>query len=267
MASLSDVLLEPESKMPVITFANTKGGAGKTTMALVTAGELAKRGFRVAMLDADPQQWVSRWMTRTAEMAKFSIVPHIDAENIEQTVKDLKKRADYIVIDLPGGIGPLLAKGLGLSDHVFVPVQGCALDAAGGAQVLDILKKLETDCNIRIPHSVALTRVSSIITTRALLAVKGMLAKQGVPVLDTPLIERAAYRDMFDAGTTINALDPEAVSNLAKAQENARALVDEIVLLTPAKAIRAKSTGGKSAGKATPAKPAPRKATAARKAA
>jgi chromosome partitioning protein len=229
--------------MPVITFANTKGGAGKTTMALVTAGELAKRGFRVAMLDADPQQWVSRWMTRMTKMPKFSIIANIDAENIEQTIKDLKKKTDYIVIDLPGGLGSLLAKGLGLSDHVFVPVQGCALDAAGGAQVLDILKKLDTECDIRIQHSVALTRVSSIITTRALLAVKTMLAQQNVNVLATPLIERAAYRDMFDAGTTINALDPDAVSNLGKAQDNARMLVDEITRLVPmpVKAPRAKA--------------------------
>lgn len=219
--------------MPVITFANTKGGAGKTTMALVTAGELTKRGFRVAMLDADPQQWVSRWMTRMAKMPKFSIVANIDADNIEQTIKDLKKRNDYIVVDLPCGVTPLLAKGLGLSDHVFVPVQGCALDAAGGAQVLDILKKLKSECDIHIAHSVALTRISSIITTRALLAVKGMLAQQGVHVLAVPLIERAAYRDMFDAGTLIDALDPDAVSNLAKAQDNARLLVDEIARLAP----------------------------------
>lgn len=228
--------------MPVITFANTKGGAGKTTMALVTAGELAKRGHRVAMLDADPQQWVSRWMTRMAKTPKFSIVADIDADNIETTIKELKRRTDYIVVDLPCGVTPLLAKGLGLSNHVFVPVQGCALDAAGGAQVLDILRKLKSECGIDIAHSVALTRVSSIITTRALLAVKGMLAQQGVHVLASPLIERAAYRDMFDAGTLIDALDPDAVSNLAKAQENVRLMVDEIAALAPV-AIKTAKTG------------------------
>lgn len=255
--------------MPVITFANTKGGAGKTTMALVTAGELTKRGFRVAMLDADPQQWVSRWMTRMAKMPKFSIVANIDADNIEQTIKDLKKRNDYIVVDLPCGVTPLLAKGLGLSDHVFVPVQGCALDAAGGAQVLDILKKLKSECDIHIAHSVALTRVSSIITTRALLTVKGMLAQQGVHVLAVPLIERAAYRDMFDAGTLIDALDPDAVSNLAKAQDNARLLVDEIARLAPipvkvpkaAKTAKsAKTTKAPEAKEAAPRKTAAKKA-------
>ena len=41
--------------MPVITFANAKGGAGKTTAALILATELASRGHRITILDADPQ--------------------------------------------------------------------------------------------------------------------------------------------------------------------------------------------------------------------
>lgn len=228
--------------MPVITFANTKGGAGKTTMALVVAGELARLGQRVAMLDADPQQWISRWMTKTTAMPNLSIVPDITADNIEETIKKLAKSTDYIVVDLPGGLTPLLAKGLGLSQHVFVPVQGCALDAAGGAQVLEILKQLGNECGIRIPHSVALTRVNSIITTRALQAVKALLAEQQVHVLDTPLIERAAYRDMFDAGAMLSTMNPETVSNLDRAQENVRMLTEEILRLVPAKAVRAKAS-------------------------
>lgn len=228
--------------MPVITFANTKGGAGKTTLALITAGELARRGLRVALIDADPQQWASHGMRRAATGAGPSIIGDVTADTIEQRIKSLKKSTDYILVDLPGSISPLLAKGIGLSDHVLVPVQGCALDAAGGAQVLDILKALARDCDIRIPHSVALTRVNSIITTRALLVVKAMLAQQGVHVLSTPLIERAAYRDMFDAGTTLDALDPESVSNLAKAQDNARLLVDEIIQQVPLAPARPKTT-------------------------
>jgi chromosome partitioning protein len=227
--------------MPILTFANTKGGAGKTTMALVVAGELASRGHRVVVLDADPQQWVSRWMTRLPKSKTFSIVPDINADNIETTIKDLSSRCDYIILDLPGGLSPLLAKGLGLSSHVFVPVQGCALDAAGGAQVLEILKQLADTAGIRIPHSVALTRVNSIITTRALQAVRSMLARQNVHVLDTPLVERAAFRDMFDAGGMLSDLNPATVSNLDRARDNTRALTEEIIGLVPVKIARAKA--------------------------
>jgi chromosome partitioning protein len=220
--------------MPVITFANTKGGAGKTTVALVLAGELARQNKKVAVLDTDPQQWVSRWSKLSAEAVNLTIVSDIDEASIEQRVKTLKKKMDYVIIDLPGGLSPLLATAIGLSDHVIVPVQGCAMDAVGGAQVLEILRQLAAKCDIRIPHSVVLTRISSIITTRALLTVKTMLAQQRVHVLDTPLIERAAFRDMFNAGGTISMLEPQRVSNLDKALENARLLADEIQRLVPA---------------------------------
>jgi chromosome partitioning protein len=227
--------------MPTITFANTKGGAGKTTVALVLATELARRGHRVAMLDADPQQWMSRWHRLSGASANFDIVAGVREETIEQQIKDIKKRTDYIIVDLPGGLNPLLAKAIGLSDHVMVPVQGCAMDAVGGAQVLEILKQLAAQCDIRIPHSVVLTRINSIITTRSLLTVKMLLAEQQVHVLDTPLIERAAYRDMFNTGGTLYSMDPNRVSNLDKAQVNAQMFADEILRLVPAKVARTKA--------------------------
>jgi chromosome partitioning protein len=43
--------------MPVISFANPKGGAGKTTTALILATELADSGASVSIIDADPERW------------------------------------------------------------------------------------------------------------------------------------------------------------------------------------------------------------------
>ena len=43
--------------MPVIAFANPKGGAGKTTTALLLATELAAKKAAVTVIDADPEKW------------------------------------------------------------------------------------------------------------------------------------------------------------------------------------------------------------------
>jgi len=228
--------------MPTMTFANTKGGAGKTTVALIVATELARRGHRVALFDSDPQQWASRWFDLTGAVANLSLVAEVTEQTIERQIKDLKKSTDYIIIDLPAGLHTLLAKAIGVSDHVFIPVQGCAMDAIGGAQVLELLQALATENEIRIPHAVVLTRVSSIITTRALAAVKALLAERQVSLLATPLVERAAYRDMFNSGGTLSNLNPAYVSNLDKALENARLLADEILLRVPVAATKAKVT-------------------------
>lgn len=83
-----------------------------------------------------------------------------------------------------------------------------------------------------------LTRVNSLVTTRALQTIKAMLAERGVSVLDTPIVERAAYREIFDCGGTLQTMDPARVSNLDKARENAFALAKEVQALLPVKTRR-----------------------------
>lgn len=47
--------------MPTISFANPKGGIGKTTAALLRASELAEAKAGVTIIDADPEKWNSQW--------------------------------------------------------------------------------------------------------------------------------------------------------------------------------------------------------------
>lgn len=42
--------------MPVVVFANPKGGAGKSTSAVILSTELARKGAAVTILDADPNK-------------------------------------------------------------------------------------------------------------------------------------------------------------------------------------------------------------------
>jgi chromosome partitioning protein len=219
--------------MPVITFANTKGGAGKTTAVLLLATELARQGERVTILDADPQRWISRWHETGTPLANIQVVSYVTVSNLQSQMALYRDRTDYFLLDLPGACSPMIATALGVSDHVLIPIQGCAMDAKGGAQVLELLQYLEEKASIRIPHSVVLTRVNSMVTTRALQVVKQMLAQRKVRVLDTPIIERAAYRDLFDYGCSLYDMNSERVSNLDKAKENAAAFAEEVLGYVP----------------------------------
>lgn len=225
--------------MPVITFANTKGGAGKTTAALILATELARAGNRVTVLDADPQRWISTWHDISGRVPNIDVISEITMASIQGHIIENRRSTDYFVIDLAGARNSLLATAIGLSDHVLIPIQGCSMDAKGGAQVLELLAQLEKQAGVRIDHSVVLTRVSSLVTTRALQVVKGLLASRNVRVLETPIIERAAFRDVFDCGGTLQTMDPARVSNLDKARENARVFAEEVRRLVPLHVTRA----------------------------
>ncbi|MBB4187793.1 chromosome partitioning protein [Sinorhizobium terangae] len=223
--------------MPVITFANTKGGAGKTTAVLLLATELVRRGHRVSIIDTDPQRWISRWFDGVEATDTLTVATYVTPASLPRTIAEYRPISDHVIVDLPGAQSPLLATALGLSDHVLIPIQGSSMDAQGGAQVLELLNYLDRRANIRIPHSVLLSRVNSMVTTRALQAVKTLLAERHVRMLDTPIIERAAYRDMFECRTFLHRMDRNRVSNLEKAIDNAERFADEMLALVPARPL------------------------------
>lgn len=219
--------------MPVITFANAKGGAGKTTAALILATELAGQGHRVTILDADPQRWISNWHEISGRQRNIAVISEVSLASIQGHIRENRERTDYFIVDLAGARDALVATAIGLSDHVMIPVQGCAMDARGAAQILELLRQLDEKAGIRISHSVVLTRMSAMVTTRAMAAVKALLSARGVTVLDTPIGERSAFRDIFDCGGTLYSMDPARVSNLDKARENARLFAEEVLRLVP----------------------------------
>ncbi|WP_105382577.1 ParA family protein [Neorhizobium alkalisoli] len=224
--------------MPVISFANAKGGAGKTTAALLLATELAHQGFRVTVIDADPQRWISQWFETSGHTRNIEVVSEVTVASLQCHLRELGQRTDYFIIDLAGARDALVTTAIGLSDHVMIPVQGSAMDAKGAAQILDLLTFLRDKANLHIAHSVVLTRVTSMVTTRAMLAIKGLLAARGVHVLNTPIGERIAFKELFETGGTLHTLDPAKVSNVDKAKENARSFAEEVMHLMPVKVIR-----------------------------
>lgn len=224
--------------MPVISFANAKGGAGKTTAALLLATELAHQGYRVAIIDCDPQHWISQWAEVSGPVRNLEVISEVSIASLQCHLREMAGHVDYFVIDLAGAKDALVTTAIGLSDHVMIPVQGSAMDAKGAAQILDLLALMKEKANLVIPHSVVLTRVTSMVTTKALLAIKGLLAARGVNVLNTPIGERAAFKELFEVGGTLHTLNATKVSNVDKAKENAGAFAQEVVRLMPPRVVR-----------------------------
>ena len=72
--------------MPVIAFANPKGGAGKTTTALVLATQLASRGAQVLIIDADPERWISQWGALPGKPTNISIIGDVSEDSIVEQI-------------------------------------------------------------------------------------------------------------------------------------------------------------------------------------
>ena len=215
--------------MPVISFANAKGGAGKTTAALLLATEVAARGQKVTLFDADPQKWISRWAELPKKCKGIAVVDQISPASIAEQITSAAETSDYVVVDLEGTENLIVANALSVSDLVVVPIQGSSMDARGGAKILSLIKKLEKIVRHDINHCVVLTRTNAAVTTRAMKAVQDFLAAQNIDVLMTPIVERAAFRDLFEFGGGLSDQNTKVVSNVAKAKENASMYTAEVL--------------------------------------
>lgn len=221
--------------MPVLSFANAKGGAGKTTAALLVATDLMDQGYSVSIVDADPQRWISQWAAMSGPQRRLAIIDEVSAGSIDSVIREERDNRDYILVDLEGAMSPLVSRVVSASDLVLVPIQGCAMDAKGGGKVLDLIADLQREEHRTIRHSVILTRINAAVTTRALRAVRDHLLANRIDVLTTPIVERSVYRDIFETGGSLFTLDPKTASNLDKAIDNVRRLTTEIITRVPAR--------------------------------
>lgn len=215
--------------MPTISFANPKGGAGKTTSALLLASELASRGAQITIIDADPEKWISQWGQLDGKPANLIIVNDVTEDSIVDQIEQAATKSQFVIVDLEGTASLMVANAIGMSDLVVIPTQGASMDAKGAAKTIRLIRNQERMARRSILHSVLLTRTSAAVASRSLRNVRDQLDKAGIEVLSTSIVERAAYRDIFDYGGLLSDLTVDQVSNIEKACQNAREFAGEII--------------------------------------
>ena len=158
----------------IISFANQKGGVGKTTSCVNIAASLGLLGYKVLIVDLDPQgnttsgvgvskkglkgstkelltgekpakeiivdtpfENLSVIPTNTALAgAEFDLFDFEESEfRMKKTLSEIKDEFDYILIDCPPSLGMLTVNAFAASDGVIVPMQ-CEFYALEGLSQL-----------------------------------------------------------------------------------------------------------------------------------
>lgn len=166
----------------IIAFANQKGGVGKTSTTLTVGKELARKGFKVLMIDLDPQatltqvlgvqmskeqKTISDFMGILNETNSFekvvirlkdldllsSNITLFKAEQVlvskdnnanilKKKIEGLRKLYDFILIDCPPSLGLFMTNGLMASDYIVIPTKPEVASIMGIDLLIDTLYRL-----------------------------------------------------------------------------------------------------------------------------
>lgn len=167
--------------MPTIAITNQKGGTAKTTTAINLAAGLAEVGARVLLVDLDPQGSATAGLGRDIYGSERSVydalleevpvgelvfpvdVPglyllpsSVDLAGAERELeRDLgwhvvlrdalstvKEDYDYMIIDCPPSLGPLMISALVASEFFILPIQAQVFSMHGIRQLMDTVRKV-----------------------------------------------------------------------------------------------------------------------------
>lgn len=225
--------------MPVIVFANSKGGVGKSTSAVVLAQVLARHGASVSLIDADPNQPLSQWRQRDAGRvpANLELLANVTESTVTDAIDDAAARSAFVIVDLEGSANLAVTYAIGRADLVLVPMQGSQLDADQTRRVLELIQREEKAFRRHIPYAAFFTRTNAAIRSRDLRHIEQDLKDNGIPLLPVELTERAAFRAIMQLGGTIYDLTAGEAANPDAAIENAEAFARSITRLLEAHQI------------------------------
>jgi chromosome partitioning protein len=204
--------------MPTIAIASPKGGAGKSTTAVILATELAHAGVPVTLLDCDPNRSVSLWASRGTLPERIEVIADVSESTIIKTIKQYDRDQHVVVVDLEGVASRLMSRAISQADLVITPMRATTLDATVGARTIRLIAEEEEALGRDIPLAIAFT-MTKTIRSKQHSGIVASLKESGVDVIEPDLLERSAFSALFEFGGDLYSMP--AQGNAVAARENA----------------------------------------------
>lgn len=225
--------------MAIITLANPKGGSGKTTSVIILATELAHRGYKVTVVDADPEKHVTRWSARVDAVGvstlppNITIIPDVDEDTLVDKVFDADEAgADFVLIDPQGQADGVQTQAVSISDLVLVPMVDSTMDQESSHKIIRRIRQ-EGRKGRKVKHAVLFTQVPRVKTPDGesldMRAIRGDFERDGVFVFPRKLHHRTVIKKLNRLGGDLYALRQAGLGDVRPAIQTAVELTDGVL--------------------------------------
>jgi chromosome partitioning protein len=183
----------------IIVIANSKGGVGKSTVAVHLAARLSKQGHKVTLADCDTQQSSSEWIREA--VADVKAVRLDNPDSILNELPLLSPEADYVVADGPGSQTETSRALLLRADLAVIPCKASMLEVRALAKATEVLRQAQ---DIRAGKPSAVIVLSMVGRNYRLTKdMKEAAVALDLPLAATAMILRQIYADAPGQGAVV----------------------------------------------------------------
>jgi chromosome partitioning protein len=208
-----------------------KGGAGKTTLALVLAGELARLGKTVSIIDADPNAPLKVWYDKGNAPANITVIVDSDENGgtIRANILEARKTSEFVIVDTEGTNNTRSTFAIGSSDLVIIPMQSSPEDLRHAVRALEFTRQVGGMRGTTIPAILVRTRSNGAITDAIEKEIDAAMIKGQFEQCPVRLLEKAAFRAIVFYGCTLEGVAGfTKIGGVNSAAANAAALLKGI---------------------------------------
>lgn len=221
----------------IIAIANSKGGVGKSTIAVHLAAWLHEQGHRVVLADCDKQHSSSVWLKEAAPAIETYCLSN--PNDIINELPILDQDADFVVADGPAGDNEASRSTLLRAHFAIVPCKASMLEVRALTKATEVLRQAQ-DVRNGVPKAVI---VLSMIGKNYRLTkdMKDAALALHLPLATTSMTLRQVYADASGQGAVVWNLGSRAWVAAHETKQLFREILPNAVSRKSAKGVHAKS--------------------------
>lgn len=200
----------------MVLIGSQKGGCGKSTTAVNICAYLAKNGHDIVLVDADRQCTAANWAMDRSGKKDLPVVNCVQKyENIRETLLDLDKRYEYVIVDAAGRDSRELRTGMTAANILLVPFRPSQPDLdtlPNLQQIITQAKDLNPDLKV---YGLITMAPTNPVVQEAEEAREYLQDYPEIQLLNTIIRDRKIYRDAQSEGLGVVEMDnPKATEEI-----------------------------------------------------